>query len=176
MEKVINGQFQKIQKYPHYEEIERRTRELAERIHYPCDKLPYLIVAFCRTKLSEGEGDGKGKNYVNDAMATLGDAVLRLVLTEKHFLDGMDKSQITNQRIKQECNNCLYGIAERQGWIDCLYHETHFYGAAPKNNAVSAGKHDSCVEAMICAFYLSGDFIGAKRFIQQYIELQEEEE
>jgi hypothetical protein len=27
MEKVINEQFQKIQKYPHYEEIERRTRE-----------------------------------------------------------------------------------------------------------------------------------------------------
>jgi hypothetical protein len=31
MEKVINEQFQKIQKYPHYEEIERRTRELLVR-------------------------------------------------------------------------------------------------------------------------------------------------
>ena len=176
MKQVINEQFQKIQKYPHYEEIERRTRELAERIHYPCDKLPYLIVALCRTKLPKGEGDGKGKNYVNDAMATLGDAVLKLVLTEKHFLDGMDKSQITDQRIKQECNNRLYGIAARQGWLDYLYHETHFYRAAPKNYAVSAGKHDSCVEAMICAFYLSSDLSGAKRFIQQCIELLEMEE
>ena len=61
---------------PKSEEILARMEELAERLSYDFHDLSYLAQAmYCERE--EGRF-----NYTNDAMATVGDAVLKLIWSE----------------------------------------------------------------------------------------------
>ena len=72
-------------------EIEEKMNELANRLGYECCDISWLKRSMYAEKIDK-EGDGKNrKNYENDALATLGDSILKFILTEYFFDKAQDK-------------------------------------------------------------------------------------
>ena len=84
---------------PTSEQILSRMEELAGRLSYDFHDLSYLAQAmYC-------EKEPGRFNYTNDAMATVGDAVLKLIWSELFYSMGLDKDEITRRKADMESNN-----------------------------------------------------------------------
>lgn len=129
--------------------------ELAKLINYQANDISYLKKAMYCQKLPNPE-DGKNRgNYTNDSLATLGDAILKFILTEYLFCKYNDKAKITQKRIEFENNDTLYRFCNEYGIIDYAYHDENFYNVAPKHNQVpNPSDHSPYIEAIIAAIYL----------------------
>lgn len=67
-----------------------RMNELAKFIGYEPNDITFLSKAMHCQRIHR-EGDGKNrKNYTNDSLATLGDSLLKFILTEYLFDNGYD--------------------------------------------------------------------------------------
>ncbi len=81
--------------------IEIEMKELESKICYKFQDISWLKKAMCSIK-SEG-------NYSNDALATIGDAVLKLALADLIFADGAKtKGKITQRKIRKQRNFVLH--------------------------------------------------------------------
>ena len=127
--------------------IQQRMRELAKQLDYDYADLSHLSAAmFCKA-------EEKYNDYTNDAMATLGDAVLKLVLAEYFFDLGMDKDEITKRKLELEKNATLKTICDRAELYAYAYNEHYFSGDAPPHKRLPYSDHDFYVEAVIGAIY-----------------------
>ena len=127
--------------------IQERMRELAKKLGYDYRDLSHLSSAmFCKQQ-------ERYNNYTNDAMATLGDAVLKLVLAEHFFDRGMDKDEITKRKIDLEKNATLKDICDKVGIFPYAYNELYFSGDAPLGGELPYSDHDFYLEAIIAAIY-----------------------
>lgn len=132
---------------PTNQQIGARMRRLAERIGYEYHDLSYLKEAMHCVK-EEGKND-----YTNDAMATLGDAVMKLIWSEYFFDKGLDKDEITVRKAALEQNATLRKISDEKGIARFAYNDEFFADEAPENRKLPYGKHDIYVEAIIAAIY-----------------------
>ena len=132
---------------PSKEKILARMRKLAELISYDYHDLSYLSLAmYC-------EKENAKNDYTNDAMATLGDAVLKLVWSEHLFDKGLDKDEITARKVKLEKNATLKQISDSVGIFRFAYNDRYFADEAPENQKLPYGNHDIYLEAIIAAIY-----------------------
>lgn len=132
---------------PSKEQIKIRMQKLAERINYEYTDLSHLAKAmYCKKEVGH-------KNYANDAMSTLGDAVLKLVWSEYFFNKGLDKDQITAQKVELEKNATLKQICDKVGIYHFAYNDHWFENEAPNDQKLPHGKHDIYLEAIIAAIY-----------------------
>lgn len=162
MKRHITKAIRQIQGYPHYARIESKTRELAERMGYEPHDLDYLTLALCRTRIDED-------NCYNDALATLGDSVLKMVLSEYFYLLGFDKSDITDAKRELENNAYLKKMAYERGWFRYLYNQYGFVGEVAGHRQVNiGGKHPTCIEAIIGAIFLDRKL----RYVRKWIYTQ----
>lgn len=127
--------------------IRERMRELAKRLDYEYRDISHLCAAmFCKQ-------EERYNDYTNDAMATLGDTVLKLVLAE-HFFDlGMDKDEITKRKILLEKNSTLKDICDKVGVYHFAYNEQFFADDAPVGKHLPYSDHDFYMEAIVAAVY-----------------------
>ena len=132
---------------PTNQQIGARMRRLAERIGYEYHDLSYHKEAMHCVK-EEGKND-----YTNDAMATLGDAVMKLIWSEYFFDKGLDKDEITVRKAALEQNATLRQISDEKGIARFAYNDEFFADEAPDNRKLPYGKHDIYVEAIIAAIY-----------------------
>ena len=129
------------------ETIRARMRELAQALEYEYKCLKHLARAmYCQ---KEGE-----KNYANDAQATLGDTVLKLILAEHLFRAGLDKDEISRRKALLEKNATLKRINDSAGLYPYAYNDLFFASEAPKNQRLPYSAHDIYLEAIIGAIYL----------------------
>ena len=132
---------------PSEAKIRTRMAELATLLDYDCQDLSHLSKAmYCKR---EGR-----KNYTNDAMATLGDAVLKLIFSEHFFSRGMDKDEITHRKIPLEKNATLKAICDKLGLYAFAYNDDYFGNEAPPRQRLPYGAHDFYLEAIVAAVYL----------------------
>ena len=150
MEKWLN----EIKKYPQYAEIQSRMENVQKDLGLTFKNTDYLALAFCRTKVIV-EGSGKSNaTYLNETLAQLGDALLRVSIAEL-CLHGAKTKKETEDDVKKFANNrILHSFAEKKGWINSFYNEQYFYNTAPEHERIPASGHCSCVEAIIGAIYL----------------------
>ena len=133
--------------------INDKMIELAKMIDYDVKNMKYLKQAMhCQIihKLKDGKNR---KNYTNDSLATLGDAVLKLILTEYLFDKGYDKAEITKEKEKIENGSTLFDLCNKSKIIEYAYNDTSFFDNAPQNNLVAHPEHDPYIEAIIAAIY-----------------------
>ena len=166
---VVKNIFAKIQEYPHFEEIQNRMQEAQKNIGHTFSDISYLAVAFCRTKIVTTADGDNNKTYQNDALAQLGDAVLKLVITANAFSQEKDKKQIQEAMGAWATNENLCKTRAKLDLSQYAYHETHFYNNAPAENQVSVGKHDALIESVIGAIYLDSDFSSVTDWIHKYV-------
>ena len=134
-------------------EIEEKMNELAHRLGYEYCDISWLKRSMYAKKIDK-EGDGKNrKNYENDALATLGDSILKFVLTEYFFDKVQDKKYITDEKKKIEDNKTLFELSNQLKIYEFAHNDKYFYGESPKEDKVSNKKHNSYIEAIIGAIY-----------------------
>lgn len=156
----ISDFLKEIKGYDCFSKIEPKMKEAQEAVGYTFENISFLMLAFCRTKIS-------GKNnatYQNDTLAQIGDTVLDLILCEYGFSEGIGKYKIDELRKDKAGNKKLAQITSDRFEAFC-YHRSYFYKDAPKEKQVSCGAHDSIVEAIIGAIYLDGGLNEARKWI-----------
>lgn len=127
--------------------------ELAKLIDYKFNDISFIQKAM-HCQIIHKNGDGKNrKNYTNDRYATLGDAILKFVLSEYLFDKGCDKAEITQRKQALEDNNTLFNLCNKSGIFRYAYNDLYFSDNAPPENQVYHSTHDVYIEAIIAAIY-----------------------
>lgn len=132
---------------PKSEQILARMEELAGRLDYDFHDLSYLAQAmYCERE--EGRF-----NYTNDAMATVGDAVMKLIWSELFYSMGLDKDEITRRKADMENNRTLKNLCDTVEAHKFAYNDRYFATEAPKNRPLPHYDHDFYMEAIAAAIY-----------------------
>jgi dsRNA-specific ribonuclease len=109
-------------------------------------------------------------NYTNDAMATLGDAVLDLVWSEYFFAAGLDKDEITARKTHLVNNTTLKQLRDAERIQDDAYNDDFFADEAPSHRKLPQPDHDFYMEAIIAAIYLDLGLEAARAWILAFFE------
>lgn len=132
--------------------IIEKMKQLAELICYKHGDITYLSNAMCVNVLDNG--NTSNKEYSNGSLATLGDAVLKLILTEKLYLEGKDRGDITIRKSDIENNKFLHLKTLSFNVQSFAYNDQYFFDEAPKHLQLPNPAHDIYIEAIIGAIYL----------------------
>lgn len=149
--------------------IIRKMKKLAQSISYNQTDISYLKKAMYRQLIHNDSDDGKNrKNYTNDSIATLGDAILKFILTEYWFNKDFDKFQITKKKEVLEKNETLFKLCDDNGIFEYAYNDDNFFNDAPQDNKVPHSKHDPYIEAIIGAIYLDRGINYCRQWIIEF--------
>ena len=150
--------------------VTQKMIELAELIGYEPTDISFLKKAmYCQIIHEDGDGKNR-KNYTNDSFATLGDAILKLILTEFLFDKGYDKAEITKRKKDIEKNDTLFNLCNKSGIFNYAYNDKYFSPNAPKQNKVPHSKHDVYIEAIIAAIYKDKGFDYCKKWVTSFFD------
>ena len=150
--------------------VTQKMIELAELIGYKPTKISYLQKAM-HCQIIHKASDGRNrKNYTNDSFATLGDTILKFILTEFLFDKGYDKAEITKRKTDIEKNDTLFGLCNKIGIFNFAYNDDHFLPDAPKQNTVPHSNHDIYIEAIIAAIYKDKGFDYCKKWVISFFQ------
>ncbi|MCF0117796.1 MAG: hypothetical protein HUJ61_07115 [Bacilli bacterium] len=140
--------------------IENKMRELANKIHYKFTIINNLAEAMNSTKIVVPGKSKKKKEYSNQALATVGDSILKALIADDLYKNGIKtKGQITKYKIELENNKTLYDIVIKEGIINFAYNDKHFYSKNnPQHEMVASSKHDTYLEAIVGAVFHDGGF------------------
>ena len=152
--------------------IEREMRELELKLHYHFNDFSWLAKAMGSIKI---EVTGRGKNgseYSNEGLATVGDTILKSVIADKLYRDGIrTKGEITVKKSDLENNSAMHRMMLSEGLIDYSYNELHFYKdpQIPDHEKVVCKEHDPYVEAIVGAVYYDSNYDTTRRWILKWL-------
>ncbi len=155
------------------ERIIKEMKELEGKIHYKFKDILWLSKAMQSTKI-DVQGSGKNhKEHCNDALATVGDAILKAVIADKLFGENKEitKGELTACKQELENNKLLHRIAIEEDIIKYAYNEKHFQydNDIPGNEKVVSKRHDAYIEAIVAAVCYDSNFETTKQWIYEYL-------
>ena len=140
--------------------IEKEMHELETKLEYTFRNISLLAEAMQSQKLEKLPTDGKNqKEYSNEALAFLGDTIIKFLIAKHLYGDGIDKRKgvMTNKKSDLENNSIFHEIMEKEKLISYSYHDTHFHmDNPPEHEKVVTNKHDPYIEAITAAIYMDG--------------------
>ena len=147
---------------PSKQQIEEKMHALGTRLGITVRDTQHLAKAmYC-------EREGRD-NYTNDAMATLGDAVLKLIWSEYFFDKGYAKDRISAYKADMENNATLKNLCERIGIYDFAYNDLYFGDEAePHQYGPPRPDHDFYLEAVIAAIYRDRGLEYTRRWVLSF--------
>jgi dsRNA-specific ribonuclease len=154
------------------ERIEKEMHELEILLHYPFRNIRNLAKAMGSIKL-EIPGQGKnGSEYSNEGLATVGDTILKFVLADKLYREGITaKGQITSKKSSIEKNSVMHRMMLSEGLLNYAYNDDHFYkdSDTPDHEKVVCKEHDPYIEAIVGAVYYDSNYETTKRWILEWL-------
>ena len=148
------------------EDIESKMEELSKKIEYEFKDISLLKKAMDSTKIQEK------KEHSNQCLATVGDAVLKLLISDYLFYIGKisTKGELTEKKKELENNKVLYKIVTNEEIINFAFNDKHFYSKEnPQHEKVALSKHDSYLEAIIGAIFYDGGFEKTKIWFENWL-------
>ena len=148
------------------EGIESKMEELSKKIEYEFKDISLLKKAMDSTKIQEK------KEHSNQCLATVGDAVLKLLISDYLFyIDKIStKGELTEKKKELENNKVLYKIVTNEEIINFAFNDKHFYSKEnPQHEKVALSKHDSYLEAIIGAILYDGGFEKTKIWFENWL-------
>lgn len=153
--------------------IEKNMLELEEKIKYPFKDISLLARAMGAIKIEISDQGKNNKEYANSGLATLGDAILKVVLTDILYRSyGIQtKGQLTTKKSELEKGIVLHNIMNGEKLIDYAFNEKHFYKDTeiPGNEKVVNNKHDQYIEAIVAAIYYDSNYDTVKEWISKWL-------
>ena len=140
--------------------IEKEMHTLETKLAYTFRDISLLAEAMKSQKLEKLSSDGKNqKEYSNDALAFLGDTIIKFLIAKHLYGDGIDrrKGDMTIIKSRLEDNSVFHKIMTNEKLISYAYHDTHFHMDNPPDHLkVVTNKHDPYIEAIAAAIYMDG--------------------
>lgn len=153
--------------------IEKNMQELEKKIEYYFNDISLLARAMGAIKIEISDQDKNNKEYANSGLATLGDAILKAVLTDILYRSyGIQtKGQLTAKKSELEKSSVLHKIMNCEKLIDYAFNEKHFYKdeEIPDNEKVVNNEHDQYIEAIIAAIYYDSNYDKVKEWISKWL-------
>ena len=152
--------------------IDAEMRELELKIHYHFNDINWLSKAV-KSVLIDLPGEGKNhKEYSNEGLTTVGDTILKSVIADKLYREGLKtKGKITAKKSDIENNASMHKMMIEEGLIDYSYNELHFYKDSniPDHEKVVCKEHNPYVEAIIGAVFYDSNYDTTKRWILKWL-------
>lgn len=153
-------------------QIEEKMHMLETIIEYKFNNISYLSKAMC-SKLVEVPGKGKNnKEYSNEALAQVGDTLLKFIITDNLFGTEINtKAKINDDRQKIENNENMNLLLHKEKIIDYAYNEKHFLSDSniPNHEKVVSKEHNAYLEAIIAAIYYDSNYEKARNWIVYWL-------
>lgn len=152
------------------EDIVIKMKELEKIIHHNFKNISWLCKAMKSIKI--GNSNKKNPEYKNEGLATVGDAVLKTVITDYLYRKGIrKKGELSTQREDLEKNETLFRVAQGEHILNYAYNNKHFNGEEniPDHEKVHCPEHDSFIEAIIGAMFYDSSYITTRRWILKYL-------
>ena len=153
--------------------IESEMRELELKIHYHFNDISWLAKAMGSIKIPVPGQGKKGSEYSNEGLATVGDTILKSVIADRFYREGIrTKGEITIKKSGIEANATMHDVMINEGLIDYSYNDLHFLKNPniPDHEQVVHKAHDLYIEAMVGAvYYDSGNYDTTKRWILKWL-------
>lgn len=153
--------------------IKENMLELEEKIDYHFKDISLLARAMGVIKIEIPDQGKNNKEYTNSVLATIGDAILKAVLTDILYRSyGIQtKGQLTAKKSELEKSSVLHNIMNREKLIDYAFNEKHFYKdkGIPDNEKVVNNNHDQYIEAIIAAIYYDSNYETVKEWISEWL-------
>ncbi len=114
----------------------------------------------------------KNTDHKNEGLATVGDAVLKAVLADFIYKQGVTTDfGITEKKSKYENNKMLHKVVTNYKISDYAYNEKHFSKDKdiPDHEKVVDNEHDVYLEAIIAAMYFDSGYDEAKNWINNWL-------
>lgn len=155
------------------ERVKNEMHELEEKIKYDFTDISWLSKAMGSIKI---EVPNQGKNaseYGNEALATVGDSLLKFVLAD--YLYGTEnittKGELTSTKSKLENNTIMHNIMLEENLIAYAYNSLHFYKDKdiPEHEKVVCNEHEPYIEAIVAAVYYDSDYETTKDWIIKWL-------
>ena len=140
--------------------IEKEMHELETKLGHTFKDISLLSNAMKSQKLEKLPDDGENqKEYSNEALAFLGDTIIKFLIAEYLYGDGNNKRKgaMTVKKSRLEENPTMHNIMIKEELISYAYHDTHFVMDNPPDHLkVATKEHDSYIEAVAAAIYKDG--------------------
>ena len=151
--------------------IEKEMREFESILNHHFNDYHWLAKAMQSVKIKV---NGEGKNhdeYTNEGLATVGDAILKFVITDNLYREGCTtKGAITDNKSDLENNDIMHKVMLNEGWIQYSYNELHFNkDNPPQHEKIVSKKHDPYIEAIVAAIYYDSNYDTAKHWILKFL-------
>ena len=143
--------------------IKEEMKKFQSELGYEFKDINWLTAAMKSVKISiDGEG-ANHKEYTNEALATVGDTLIKSILSielyNSYKEDGqITKGKITKEKEKLEKNETMKNLVINEGWINYAYNEYYFHKDNPLQHLkVCSKKHSPYVEAIAAAIYFDSN-------------------
>lgn len=147
--------------------------ELEIKLSYKFNKISLLAEAMKSVKIEVPDSGKNHREYSNEVLATVGDAILKAVIADRLFSDtpNITKGKLTTIKKCLENNKTLHGVDCGEGIINYAFNEKHFYNDpnVPGQEKVVSNGHDAYVEAIVGAIYYDSNFEITKQWINVYL-------
>ena len=150
-------------------QIEIKMHELEEIIGYRFSNCSLLADAM-KAELLEKQDGKNNKEYSNDALACLGDSIIKFLITKYFYNQGKRKGDITNEKSKRENNEVFHEIADEYDILKYAYNDKHFADDNPPDHEkVRSEGHDPYIEAIAAAIYLDGGWEKVGKWFEDWL-------
>ena len=154
------------------EKIRLKMIELQGKIGYQFSDINLLSTAMKSEKIEVHDVGKNHKEYTNEGLATVGDAVLKAVIADHLYMNVVKtKGGITTKKSELENNDVMHTIMKKYGLIDYAYNEKHFHSDdnIGDHEKVADSQHDPYIEAIVGAVYYDSGFDKTKDWIIEWL-------
>ena len=153
--------------------IEKEMHELETKLEYTFRDISLLAEAMQSQKLEKLPDDGKNKKeYSNEALAFLGDTIIKFLIAEYLYGDGNNKRKgaMTIKKSELESNCIFHKIMIDEDLISYSYHDKYFHmDNPPDHEKVVTKKHDPYIEAVAAAIYKDGGWEAVTTWFKNWL-------
>ena len=151
--------------------IESKMHEVETKLEYTFRDISLLAKAMKSQKLENGKNK---KEYSNEALAFLGDAIIKFLIANQLYRNknGNDnrKGSMTIEKSKLESNCIFHKIMIEEDLISYSYNDEYFQmDNPPDHKKVVTKKHDPYIEAIAAAIYMDGGWKAVTRWFKKWL-------
>lgn len=153
------------------EKVRKKMVEMQEKIGYQFSDINLLSDAMKSERIKDHDAGKNHKEYTNEGLATVGDAVLKAVIADFLYSGGTTrKGEITTKKSELENNQSFRKIMTDKKLIEYAYNNEYFQSEnPPKHKQVVNKKHDPYIEAIVGAVYYDSGFDRTKEWIIEWL-------
>lgn len=153
-------------------EIIKKMYELSKLIKYEFKDIDKLKNTINSTKIQVEGKSKKKKEYQNQRLAIVGDALLKFLISDDLFNNKniKTKGDLTKCKEEMENNNLFHLIILKEKIINYAFNDVIFYSMEnSKHNQVHCVKHDDYLEAIVGAIYYDGGIKKTKNWYYEWL-------